>query len=110
MTESREDRLSRIRAAVDDVRAIPPTDAAWLLDQIPADYEYRVEGWTQIDGDEGPYMWVQWDGPYGDQETAEQVAADRTAYTESTQSGPARKWRVSRSPAPAWVPVEDEEG
>ena len=38
MTESREDRLSRIRAAVDDVRAIPPTDAAWLLEQIPEEW------------------------------------------------------------------------
>ena len=107
MVESREDRLSRIRAAVDDVRAIPPTDAAWLLEQIPADYEYRVEGWTQIDG-EGRQVWSTWNGPYPALEMAEETAAANRRYSVEVVGKP-MKFRVVSAPVQVWTPVEEEQ-
>lgn len=68
--------------------------------QIPTVYEYSVERGTRT-FDDGPYVWTPWDGPYERQETAERMAADRR------RPGVDVKYRVSRSPAPAWTPVED---
>jgi hypothetical protein len=83
-------------------------DLTWLLVQaekldalVAGDLEYRVEGWTQIDG-RGPFVWSPWHGPYADLSNAQQML-------ESYRNGGMR-FRITCRPAPSeeWTPVEEE--
>lgn len=117
-TESREDRLSRIRGWVkkrnffhDWVTTystggsasyeMTASDIEWLLDQMPADVVYRVE--TELGDSPDDMSWCRWAGPWEERHIAQDVC-DR----DSTQY-PKLAFRVTSAPVQVWTPIEEEQ-
>lgn len=113
MSETRTERLARIRAQVDALRVdadehlrrwlgddmdLTIGDVAWLLSQIGADVEYRVE-WR---GCEGRWRVIERFGCASLGEAMEAVSDNRAIAPEFD-------FRVLWAPVQVWTPVEEEE-